>query len=96
MCRLITSTELDRLSETELSVLFNKVSGHLNRTDPGTPERRNCLASLENIERKVIQRRKLPETCLQKKDEGNLLRRCMHKSCGFLWAWSAQFTSFRD
>ena len=34
MCRLITSTELDRLTETELSVLFNKVSGHLNRTEP--------------------------------------------------------------
>ena len=61
MCRVITSTELDRLTETELSVLFNKVSADLGRTEPGTPERRNCLASLENIERKVIQRRKLPK-----------------------------------
>ena len=61
MCRLITSTELDRLTETELSALFRKVSGHLNRTEPGTPERRHCLASLENIERKVIQRRKGPK-----------------------------------
>jgi hypothetical protein len=61
MCRLITSTELDRLTETELSVLFKKVSGNLIRTEPGSPERRNCLASLENIERSVIQRRKAPK-----------------------------------
>jgi hypothetical protein len=61
MCKVFTSTELDRLTKTELSALFKKVSGHLGRTDPGSPERRNCLASLENIERTVIQRRKGPK-----------------------------------
>jgi hypothetical protein len=51
----------DSVTETELSVLFNNVSSDLGRTDPGSPERRNCLASLENIERKVIQRRSAPK-----------------------------------
>ena len=49
--RLISNTELHRLSEVELSVLFQKVSQALVTTRRETAERRNALASLENIAR---------------------------------------------
>ncbi|MET0049761.1 MAG: hypothetical protein ABW095_01625 [Candidatus Thiodiazotropha sp.] len=61
MCKVFTHGELDRMSETELSVLFNKVSSGLVRTEPGSPERRAGFASLEKIERAIIQRRKAPK-----------------------------------
>ncbi len=47
--RLISTLELHQHSESELSELFRTVSKHLIRTDRGSPERRNALASLENI-----------------------------------------------
>lgn len=49
--RLILTYELDNKTELELSVLFCKVAKHLPRTKRGTPDRRNTLASLENIAR---------------------------------------------
>lgn len=49
--RLISNHELQRWSESELSALFCKVSKELVRTKRGSPERRNALASLENINR---------------------------------------------
>jgi hypothetical protein len=49
--RLISTSELYRKSENELSALFHAVSARLVRTDRETPERRNALASLENISR---------------------------------------------
>jgi len=49
--RLITTDELTHRSDTELAVLFGMVSQSLVRSDRGTPERRNALASLENIGR---------------------------------------------
>ena len=49
--RLISAFELHRRSANELSVLFGQVSRGLARTQPGTPERRNALATLENISR---------------------------------------------
>lgn len=50
--QLMTTAELTHRSETELAVLFGMVSQSLVRSDRGTPERRNALASLENISRR--------------------------------------------
>ena len=47
--KLISNHELDERSESELSALFRTVSEGLVRTRRGSPERRNALASLENI-----------------------------------------------
>jgi hypothetical protein len=49
--RVISMNELSRHSEKELSELFASVSQALVRTEPESPERRNALASLENIAR---------------------------------------------
>lgn len=57
MSRLILGQELKHLREGELLALFNAVSFELNRSNPDTPERRNALASLENIQRELNQRR---------------------------------------
>jgi hypothetical protein len=48
---LISNHELQKRSESELSALFCTVSKGLVRTVRGSPERRNALASLENISR---------------------------------------------
>jgi hypothetical protein len=47
--KLITTHELQKLNERELSALFSTVSQGLVRTRRQSPERRNSLASLENI-----------------------------------------------
>ena len=49
--RLITSQELSERTDEELQVLFNSVSKALALTEAQSPERRNALATLENIER---------------------------------------------
>jgi hypothetical protein len=49
--RLITSQELSEHPGEELQVLFNTVSKALALTEAQSPERRNALAALENIER---------------------------------------------
>jgi hypothetical protein len=49
--KLISSHELQPRSLSELSDLFGKVSKGLVLTRSGSPERRNALASLENIAR---------------------------------------------
>ncbi len=49
--KLILNHELHKWSERELSGLFCTVSKGLVRTKRGSPERRNALASLENISR---------------------------------------------
>lgn len=49
--RLITSYELSRKSKKELAALFAGVSQALVVTEKGSPDRRNSLASLENINR---------------------------------------------
>jgi hypothetical protein len=49
--KLVLSHELQKRSESELSALFCAVSKGLIRTEKGSPERRNALASLENISR---------------------------------------------
>ncbi len=54
--KLISAFELHRRSENELSALFGHVSKGLVLTQRGTPERRNALATLENIARARRQR----------------------------------------
>jgi hypothetical protein len=49
--RLISNQELQKRNESELSALFCMVSRGLIRTEKGSAERRNALASLENISR---------------------------------------------
>ena len=49
--RVISMTELNNRDENELSALFGAVSRGLVKTERGSPERRNALASLENISR---------------------------------------------
>jgi hypothetical protein len=49
--KLISNHELQARSESELSALFCTVSQGLVRTVGGLPDRRNALASLENISR---------------------------------------------
>lgn len=55
--RLITRTELAGRTEGELSELFREVSLGLARTKPSSPERRNALGTLENINRERAARR---------------------------------------
>ncbi len=57
--KLVSAFELHRRSANELSELFGQVSRGLARTQSGTPERRNALATLENIAR--ARRQKLME-----------------------------------
>ena len=49
--KLVSAFELHRRSVNELSELFGQVSRGLARTQRGSPERRNALATLENIAR---------------------------------------------
>lgn len=49
--KVFTSLELSAKTERELSALFGAVSKALITTSRGTPQRRNALASLENISR---------------------------------------------
>ena len=49
MVRLLTSAELVRKTERELSALFHAATIVLAQTRRETPDRRNALASLENI-----------------------------------------------
>ena len=54
--KLIVNYELHKRSESELSALFCTVSKGLVRTKRESPERRNALASLENISRARVAR----------------------------------------
>jgi hypothetical protein len=54
--KLISNFELHRHNEQELSALFGHVAKNLVRTKRHSPERRNALASLENIGRARAQR----------------------------------------
>jgi len=49
--KLLSNHELLKRSDSELSALFCTVSKGLARTRRESPERRNALASLENISR---------------------------------------------
>lgn len=58
--RLICVHELHGRNLNELSQLFRQVSQGLPRTERGSPERRNALASLENISRERCMRLQEP------------------------------------
>ncbi|MCR9087554.1 MAG: hypothetical protein NXH97_12520 [Rhodobacteraceae bacterium] len=47
---LITRFELAALTEAELRGLMRETFNALARSEPGSPERRNALASLENVQ----------------------------------------------
>ena len=49
--KLITASELATMSKIQLRVLFRQVSEDLVRSKAGSAERRNALATLENISR---------------------------------------------
>lgn len=53
---LITRFELAALSETELRGLMRDVCNALARSELDSPERRNALASLENIQAELTNR----------------------------------------
>lgn len=52
--QLITTYELQRLTETELSVLFRRANEALTKSAPQSAERRNVLATLENVTRRRV------------------------------------------
>ena len=60
MCRIITASELNNKTSNELSALFYKVSQQVAKSEPGSPERSNALASLENISRAMCTRHTEP------------------------------------
>lgn len=57
MDRLITRSELTGRTTSELSALFRLAAEALARSRPGSPERRDALASLDNIARERASRR---------------------------------------
>lgn len=58
--KLISNLELQRLSDSELAALFHSISQYLVRTQRHSHERRNALATLENINRERGARLKYP------------------------------------
>ncbi len=56
MIKLMTRHELAKLNLAQLHQLFQMLHKSLAQTSPGTSERRNCLASLENLQREINQR----------------------------------------
>jgi hypothetical protein len=54
--KLITRFELAAKDTQELRALYRNVFNALACTTPGTPARRNALASLENISRELAVR----------------------------------------
>lgn len=52
--RLLTSFELAGRTEEDLASLFRTASQALSRTERGSAERRNGLATLENIGRALV------------------------------------------
>lgn len=60
MCRIITRTELQHLTDNELRALFNRVTRELIQSDPGTPDRRNALANLDTIQIALADRMAAP------------------------------------
>lgn len=57
MKKIITTLELQKHSDSELSALFREVSQDLAQSEPDSPERRNALANMENINRAMQKHR---------------------------------------
>lgn len=58
MIALLTMYELQGLTDQQLGALHQLLLTLLMTTNPDTPDRRNILATLENIERALKQRRR--------------------------------------
>ena len=58
--KLITKFELAAKSESELYALLREVFNELSRSEPDSHERRNALASLENIQKEIGSRAPCP------------------------------------
>jgi hypothetical protein len=58
--KLITRFELAAKNENELRGLLRMAFNELAKSDFGTHERRNALASLENIENELVSRAPSP------------------------------------
>lgn len=56
MSKLFTASELSGLSLEALRALHRQVYDNLVRSEPGSLERRNALASLENIQCAICHR----------------------------------------
>ena len=54
--KLLTIFELATRSEKELHVIYREVFNELAKSEEGSADRRNAIASLENIERALISR----------------------------------------
>ncbi len=54
--KLITRSHLKRYSKHQLRALFKLTYDELIQSDQDSYERRNALASLENIQREIAQR----------------------------------------
>ena len=59
MSKVITVFELQRLPQNELAAMQRNMQDALTRSAEGSTERRNALASLENINRVLNARRAL-------------------------------------
>jgi hypothetical protein len=56
MTSIITASELEYLDETELRVKLHHIWQDLIRTEQGSQERAQAVASLENIEQALCRR----------------------------------------
>jgi hypothetical protein len=54
--KLITAGELDNKTFSEISSMFCKLAAKLPHTEPGSIERTNGIASLENLTRALAAR----------------------------------------
>ena len=57
MSRIITAAELQNRTLADLQTLYRKMQEDLTRSAPGSAERRNALASLENISHAIARKR---------------------------------------
>ena len=58
--RLVTRFELAAKNETELHGYLRNAFNELAKSEPHTHQRRNALASIENIRREIISRAPCP------------------------------------
>lgn len=58
--KLVTHFELATKDDSELYALLREAFNSLTKSDPETPDRRNALASLENIQREIASRTPYP------------------------------------
>ena len=60
MSRIVTAAELQYRSPSELHALYRKAQQELAASAPGSAERRNALATIENVTRALNRRQAIP------------------------------------